>query len=60
MIVKTIKTTKYDKSTLGEGVPQKLHKESVNKISHHSAKVFNLSKEEGIFPAELKKHYAAI
>ena len=56
MIVKKIKKTKVEKSPVVDGIPQKLLKEIVDEISHHSANVFNLSKEEGIFLAELKKN----
>ena len=55
MIEKKIKTMKDNKSPGVDGIPPKLLKEIVEHISTPLAKVFNLSLEEGIVPAEWKE-----
>ena len=55
MIAKTIKKMKDDKSPGVDGIPPKLLKEIVEKISTPLVKGFNLSLEEGIVPSEWKE-----
>ena len=55
MIEKKIKTMEDNKSPGVDGIPPKLLKEIVEQISTPLAKVFNLSLEEGIVPAEWKE-----
>ena len=55
MIAKKIKKMKDNKSPGVEGIPPKLLKEIVEQISTPLAKMFNLSREEGIVPSEWKE-----
>ena len=55
MIAKKIKKMKDNKSPGVDGIPPKLLKEIVERISTPLAKVFNLSLEEGIVPSEWKE-----
>ena len=55
MITKKIKRMKDNTSPGVDGIPPKLLKEIVGQISTPLAKVFNLSLEEGIVPAEWKE-----
>ena len=55
MIEKKIKKMKDNKSPRVDGIQPKLLKEIVEQISTPLAKVFNLSQEEGIVPAEWKE-----
>ena len=55
MIEKKIKKMKDNKSSGVDGIPPKLLKEIVEQISTPLTKVFNLSLEEGIVPAERKE-----
>ena len=55
MIVNKIKKKKDNKSPGVDGIPPKLLKEIVEKISTPLAKLFNLSLEEGIVPSEWKE-----
>ena len=55
MIAKKIKKMKDNKSTGVDGILPKLLKEIVEQISTPLAKLFNLSREEGIVPSEWKE-----
>ena len=55
MIEKKMKKMKDNKSPGVDGIPSKLLKEIVEQISTPHAKVFNLSLEKGIVPAEYKE-----
>ena len=55
MIEKKIKKMKDNKSPGVDGIPLKLPKEIFEQFSTPLAKVFNLSLEEGIVPAEWKE-----
>ena len=55
MIAKKIKTMKDNKSPAVDGIRPKLLKEIAEQISTPLAKVFNLSLEQGIVPAEWKE-----
>ena len=55
IIKKKIKKMKDNKSPGVDGIPSKLLKEIVERISTPLAKVFNLSLEEGIVPSEWKE-----
>ena len=55
MIANKIKKTKDNKSSGVDGIPPKLLEEIVEQISTPLAKLFNLTLEEGIVPAEWKE-----
>ena len=55
MIANKITKMKHNKSPGVNGIPPKLPKEIVEKISTPLAKMFNLSLEERIVPSEWKK-----